>query len=92
MLQYILKINGMACSMCEAHVNDAIRQNFKVKRIRSSHAKGQCELTAEQELDEQKLKAVLQGIGYELQSVEKTTAPEKGSANGGFFARLKRHG
>ena len=52
MLQYILKINGMACSMCEAHVNDAIRQNFKVKKIRSSHAKGQCELTAEQELDE----------------------------------------
>ncbi len=78
--------------MCEAHVNDAIRQNFKVKKIRSSHAKGQCELTAEQELDEQKLSAVLQGIGYELQAVEKSAVPEKGSAKGGFFARLKRHG
>ena len=78
--------------MCEAHVNDAIRQNFKVKKIRSSHAKGQCELTAEQELDEQKLSAVLQGIGYELQAVEKSAVPEKGSAKGGFLARLKRHG
>lgn len=78
--------------MCEAHVNDAIRQNFKVKKIRSSHAKGQCELTAEQELDGQKLSAVLQGIGYELQAVEKSAVPEKGSANGGFFARLKRRG
>lgn len=78
--------------MCEAHVNDAIRQNFKVKKIRSSHTKGQCELTAEQELDEQKLSAVLQGIGYELQAVEKSAVPEKGSAKGGFFSRLKRHG
>lgn len=78
--------------MCEAHVNDAIRQNFKVKKIRSSHTKGQCELTAEQELDEQKLSAVLQGIGYELQAVEKSAVPEKGSTKGGFFARLKRHG
>ncbi len=31
MIQTTLKINGMACGMCESHVNDAIRTAFSVK-------------------------------------------------------------
>ena len=32
MYQTTLKIDGMACSMCESHVNDAVRKAFPVKR------------------------------------------------------------
>ena len=32
MNKYIVKVNGMKCGMCEAHVNDAIRKAFDVKR------------------------------------------------------------
>ena len=32
MQQYTLKIDGMMCGMCEAHMNDLIRKNFKVKK------------------------------------------------------------
>ena len=36
MLQYTIVVEGMACSMCEAHVNDAIRKAFPVKKVTSS--------------------------------------------------------
>ena len=28
MLKYTLKVDGMACGMCEAHVNDAVRKAY----------------------------------------------------------------
>ena len=31
MIKTILKIDGMMCGMCEAHMNDAVRNAFKVK-------------------------------------------------------------
>ena len=30
MIQTTVKISGMACSMCEAHINDTIRRTFSV--------------------------------------------------------------
>lgn len=36
MVRVILKIDGMTCGMCEAHVNDAIRRSLPVKKVRSS--------------------------------------------------------
>lgn len=33
MLKITLRIEGMACGMCEAHVNDAVRQNFDIKKV-----------------------------------------------------------
>ena len=34
-----LEIGGMMCGMCENHVNDAIRNEFTVKKVISSHTK-----------------------------------------------------
>ena len=34
MKRYVVKIDGMMCGMCEAHVSDVIRKNFNVKRLR----------------------------------------------------------
>lgn len=39
MYQYIIGVEGMACGMCEAHVNDAVRNAFQVKKVTSSHTK-----------------------------------------------------
>ena len=41
MNKYILKIEGMRCSMCESHVNDAIRKKIDAKKIKSSHTKNE---------------------------------------------------
>ena len=50
MNKYIVEVNGMKCGMCEAHVNDAIRKAFKVKKVNSSKDKCQTEIIAENDI------------------------------------------
>ena len=69
MVKMILKIDGMACGMCESHVNDTIRRNFKVKKVTSSHSKGETEIIAERPLDEETLKKAIGNTGYTVLSV-----------------------
>ena len=73
MVKITLEVEGMACGMCEAHVNDAIRKAFPVKKVTSSHTKGKTEILAENPLDEEKLKSVIAATGYTVRSAE--TAP-----------------
>lgn len=47
MVKTVLKIDGMACRMCEAHVNDAVRKAFAVKKVTSSHTKGRTEILSD---------------------------------------------
>ena len=70
MTQTVLKIEGMACGMCESHVNDAIINNFSVKKVKSSHKKGETVIKSEQPLDAEKLKKVIADTGYTLVSIE----------------------
>lgn len=70
MTQTVLKIEGMACGMCESHINDAIRNNFSVKKVKSSHKKGETVIKSEQPLDAEKLKKVIADTGYTLVSME----------------------
>ncbi|GFI55846.1 hypothetical protein IMSAG013_00897 [Clostridiales bacterium] len=44
MIKITATVEGMTCGMCEAHINDAVRQNFKVKKVTSSHSKGKTEI------------------------------------------------
>lgn len=62
----VLEISGMMCSMCESHINDAIRNNFKVKSVKSNHKTGITEIVSEKPLDEAKLREVIKNTGYEL--------------------------
>ena len=68
MIKTVLKIDGMMCGMCESHVNDAIRQSFKVKKVNSSHKKGETEIISEEELPEEELKKVVEATGYQMLS------------------------
>lgn len=56
MYKMILSVEGMACGMCEAHVNDAIRRAFPVKKVTSSHSKGRTEILVEEPLEEELLR------------------------------------
>ena len=68
MITTTLGIEGMACSMCEAHINDAIRKNFEVKRVKSNRRKKTCVVVSEEPLDEEKVRAVISELGYDLVS------------------------
>ena len=55
MVKITLDVEGMACGMCEAHINDAVRNRFAVKKVTSSHKKGKTEIIAEDPIDSGKL-------------------------------------
>ena len=69
MVKTVLTIDGMACGMCESHVNDAIRNALRVKKVTSSHAKGETEILSEEPLSEEELHRVLDGTGYTITAI-----------------------
>lgn len=73
-----LDVDGMMCGMCEAHVNDAIRKVFEVKKVTSSHSKEQTEIIAEEPLDEEKLKEAIDSTGYKVLGVKTEPYEKKG--------------
>ena len=85
MIKTTLTIDGMMCGMCESHMNDAIRNAFDVKKVTSSHSKGETVIISENALDEEKLKKAVSDTGYEL--VEIDSEPYKKE---GFFAKFKK--
>ena len=62
MVQITLKIDGMACGMCESHINDAVRSAFPVKKVTSSHTKGETVILAEQPISEDALRGVIEPL------------------------------
>ena len=70
MVKITLEIEGMSCGMCESHINDMIRRDFRVKKVSSSHRSGTTEIIAEQELDEEALRAAIGQTGYTMISMQ----------------------
>lgn len=65
-----LEIEGMACPMCEAHMNDAIRKLYpEAKKVKSSHKKGITTFLNSDIPDEEKLSTIVEETGYELKSM-----------------------
>ena len=65
MIKTTLKIDGMMCSMCEAHINDVIRKAIPdAKKVSASHTKGEASFLTEDAVDEQLLKDAIAATGY----------------------------
>lgn len=78
MIKTVIKIEGMMCGMCESHVNDAIRNAFKVKKVDSSHSKGQTEVISEDALDNALLTETIEKDGYKVLSITSEPYEKKG--------------
>lgn len=78
MIQTTVKVSGMACSMCEAHVNDAVRSALNVKKVTSSHAKGETVILSEEPLDGEKLRAAINATGYQAEDIRSAPYEKKG--------------
>jgi len=70
MFKTVLKIDGMMCGMCEAHINDTIRKHFEVKKVSSSHSKGTSEIISVEKIDRNELKKAIDETGYILLDYE----------------------
>ena len=85
MTKTTLKIDGMMCGMCESHVNDAVRKVFDVKKVTSSHSKGEAVIISENELPQDKLKDTIKETGYTLLNIKSEPYEKKG-----IFSFLKK--
>ncbi|MBQ7243181.1 MAG: cation transporter [Bacilli bacterium] len=71
MKQITFKIDGMHCSMCEAHVADAIRRSLpKAKSVKASHHKGHATFQIEDGVDYSPAIEQLSNAGYRVLSTE----------------------
>ena len=73
-----VKIDGMMCGMCESHIGDVIRRSFPVKKVTSSHTKGETVILTETDISEEELRAALEPTGYQVLLVRKETCEKKG--------------
>ena len=89
MIETTVKIDGMMCGMCEAHVCDVIRQKFDVKKVSASHSKGQAVILSEQPIDESALRAAVKATGYEVLAVSSASLADKPKSGG--LCGLFRH-
>ena len=78
MIQTIIGVEGMACGMCEAHINDCIRQKFKVKKVSSSRSKKRTEILSEEPLDAEALKEAIHATGYTVTGITSEPYVKKG--------------
>ena len=78
MMKTIIKIDGMSCGMCESHMNDAIRNRFKVKKVSSSHADKEAVVISEEMLNENEVKKVVEDTGYTFISMSSEPYKKKG--------------
>ena len=78
MWKYTVEVNGMMCGMCEAHINDAVRKAFPVKKVNSSHSKKQTVVLSETELDTAALADAIRNTGYEIGEIQKEPYKKKG--------------
>ena len=85
MVKTVVKIDGMACGMCESHMNDSIRNNFKVKSVKSSHLDKESVVVSEESLDEEKMKKVVTDTGYTFVGMSEEPYEKKG-----LFSFLKK--
>ena len=85
MIETTVKVDGMMCGMCEAHVSDAIRGALPVKNVTASHTKGQAVILSEAPLDEETLRAAIGKTGYEVQGISARPYEKKG-----LFGFLKK--
>lgn len=78
MFKITLKIDGMMCGMCEAHINDEIRKSFQVTKVSSSHTKGKTVIIAETDIPDTDLEAVIVKTGYQMLSVDHASYEKRG--------------
>ena len=79
MLKTTLKIDGMMCSMCEAHIQEVIRKSVPgAKKVSASHSKGEASFLSEEAPDAAALKAAIDATGYTCLGVESAPCEKKG--------------
>ena len=85
MVKTTLKIDGMRCGMCEAHICDVIRKSCYAKKVTASHVKGEAVITSDAPADKEALKTAIENTGYKVLGITEENIEKRG-----FFGFLKK--
>lgn len=86
MFKTTVGVEGMACAMCEEHVNNAFKKGIAgVKSVKSSHSKCRTEIVSETAPTEDEVKAILKPTGYGFMSYVVEEVPQ----GQGLMGKLK---
>ena len=78
MIKTTVGIEGMSCGMREAHINDVVRREFKVKSVKSSVKKKNSEIVSKEPIDEEKLRKAITDTGYTVTGITSEEYVKKG--------------
>ncbi len=73
MFKITAKVEGLKCPNCERHVNEAIKEAFSIKKVTASHTDKEVVITSKEDIDNDKLTAVVAEAGYEVMDIQKET-------------------
>ncbi len=78
MIKTTMRIDGMMCGMCEAHVCDAIRKAVPTARkVAASKSKKEASFQTEEAVDTDRLKAAIGAAGYSCLGIESAPCEKK---------------
>ena len=69
-MEITLKIEGMMCPHCQAHVEKALEAVSGVTAVEVSHEKGTAVVTMSEMVDNAALKAAVEQAGYTVKSID----------------------
>lgn len=77
MTKITLEIEGMRCMKCEAHMNEAVKSAYKVKKVTSSHTDNKTIIITSEDISEESLGKIVSDAGYKLKGVKKEPYAKK---------------
>ena len=79
MVRTTLKIDGMMCGMCEAHICETIRKAVpSAKKVTASRSRNEASFLTESDVDADALEKAIDATGYLCVSVESEAYEKKG--------------
>ena len=77
MVKITVKIEGLKCPMCEAHVNECVMKNFKVKSVISSFKEGETVIEAAESIASAVLTETIEKTGYKVLEITEEKVEKK---------------
>ena len=78
MVKTTIKIKGIMCENCVAHINETIKNEFDINKVTTSKENGTSEVISDNELSKEKLREVISREGYEVTEVMSEPYEKKG--------------
>ncbi|MEE3420865.1 MAG: heavy metal-associated domain-containing protein [Lachnospiraceae bacterium] len=79
MYKTTVRIEGMMCGMCEAHISDVIRRQFPdAKKVSASHTKNVATFVTEDKVDADVLEKAIEDTGYHYRGYTAEPIEKKG--------------